>query len=217
MPPDATIDPARLPALADVAGAAPDETVERALEVARELLGMDIGYVARLDEEAGLQRYEAVNGDADGFGMHAGGAHALEGSYCRRMTLGAIDHLVPDVAADPELRDLELTRVAKIGAYVGVPITFSDGSLYGTICCASHDAAEQLGERDVAFMQVLARVVGAQVEQDRLRRENEDLRAQVQELRVEIDTARRDRAVAEIEDTDWFADLRERAAALRAR
>jgi two-component system, cell cycle response regulator len=43
------------------------------------------------------------------------------------------------------------------------------------------------------------------------------LRAQVGALRIEIDRARTDRAVAAITETDYFADLQRRAAALRGR
>jgi GAF domain-containing protein len=43
------------------------------------------------------------------------------------------------------------------------------------------------------------------------------LRQQIQELRVEIDEARKIRQVAEITETDYFRDLRQRARALRER
>ena len=43
----------------------------------------------------------------------------------------------------------------------------------------------------------------------------ERLRAQVHELRIEIDEARQAKKVAEITDTDFFRDLRGRAANLR--
>jgi hypothetical protein len=42
------------------------------------------------------------------------------------------------------------------------------------------------------------------------------LRQQVQELRIEIDEARQSAKVAEITGTDYFQDLRSRAADLRA-
>jgi CHASE3 domain sensor protein len=48
-----------------------------------------------------------------------------------------------------------------------------------------------------------------------VRAREERLRAQVQELRIEIDEARQAKKVAEITDTDFFKDLRGRAAELR--
>jgi GAF domain-containing protein len=205
---DASLTPEALDGLAAVASTAPDETVERALNIARELLGMDIGYVARFAD--GKQNYAAVEGDGASFDMAAGGSYPLEGSYCRRMTMGRIGNVVNDTSEDDELRDLELTKLADIGAYIGVPIELSDGTLYGTICCASHDPNHALDERDVKFMMVLARVVGGDLENKQLRRE-------VADLKVEIDQGKRRRQVDEISETEWFQDLQARAAELRSR
>jgi hypothetical protein len=47
--------------------------------------------------------------------------------------------------------------------------------------------------------------------------ENEVLRDQVQRLRIEIDTSRRDKEVSEIAETDYFQTLRSRAQEMRAR
>jgi hypothetical protein len=43
------------------------------------------------------------------------------------------------------------------------------------------------------------------------------LHQQVQQLRFEIDAAKREREVAEITETDFFQDLQAKAKALRAR
>ena len=47
--------------------------------------------------------------------------------------------------------------------------------------------------------------------------ENAVLRDQVQRLRIEIDTGRRDKEVTEIAETDYFQTLRSRAQEMRAR
>jgi len=47
--------------------------------------------------------------------------------------------------------------------------------------------------------------------------ENAVLRNQVQRLRIEIDTGRRDKEVTEIAETDYFQTLRSRAQEMRAR
>ncbi len=35
---------------------------------------------------------------------------------------------------------MPITEIADIGAFTSVPLQFSDGRLYGTLCAASHDA-----------------------------------------------------------------------------
>lgn len=202
-----------LGALADLATAAGEEIVEQALSVAREILGLDLAYMTQFTADD--QVYKETAGDAEGFKMKAGGSWPLEGSYCQRMVLGRIPNLVRDTAEEDELRDLELTKAADIGAYVGVPITLSDGTVYGTICATSHEAAPDLTERDVQFMHVLARIVGSEVEQNRLAEENARLRGRVDTLKVEIDHKARSEQVEELTSGDWFQELSERAEGLR--
>ncbi len=45
-----------------------------------------------------------------------------------------------------------------IRAYAGVPVRREDGSLIGTLCCLSREPQPQLGERDLRYLDVLARM-----------------------------------------------------------
>lgn len=84
-------------------------------------------------------------------------------------------------------------------------------------------AALESGEFDPAILEevatrtdalgLLARRFGSMAREVRAREER--LRAQVRELRIEIDHARQAEKVAEITETDFFRDLRSRAADLR--
>jgi GAF domain-containing protein len=202
-----------LGALADLATAEAEEIVERALEIARDVLGMDLAYMTQFTADD--QVYREVSGESESFGMEAGGSWPLEGSYCQRMVLGEIPNAVADTSREEAVRELELTAHGKIGAYVGVPIKLSDGTLYGTICTTSHDAAPELADRDVQFMHVLARIIAAQLEQRRLADENESLRGRVEALKVEVDQKARREQVEEITSGDWFKELSDRAEGLR--
>jgi hypothetical protein len=140
----------------------PDGAVMRALEAAREMLGMDMAYVA--DTRQGLQDYQGVAGDGESFGARAGEAVPLEGTYCQALLDGRLGNTVRDSATDSVVKDLPITRRGRIGSYVGVPVLLSDGSVYGTFCCLSHAPSPQLQERDVRFMHVLARLIADQLE-----------------------------------------------------
>jgi hypothetical protein len=72
---------------------------------------------------------------------------------------GAPDNIVRDSSREPIVRELEITRRAGIGAYVGVPLVMADGRTYGTFCCLSHEPQPSLRQRDVEFMHVLARLI----------------------------------------------------------
>ncbi len=141
------------------------ESVERILAAARDELGMDVAYVTEFVGEAQVVRI--TNGAAELFGIEPGLTVPLAGSYCQRVMDGRLAPVVPDTAAEPEVRDLPVTAEAGLGAYVGVPVRFPDGELYGTLCSASRSSRPELAERDIGFMHVLARVIADTVERVR--------------------------------------------------
>ena len=136
--------------------------IARATETAREMLDMDMAYVA--DTRDGEQAYTCVDGDGTSFGAATGEAVALEGTYCELMLRGELDSIVHDAKSHPAVRDLAITSQGDIGSYIGVPIELSDGTTYGTFCCLSHEAAPTLRRRDARFLEVLARLIADQLE-----------------------------------------------------
>jgi EAL domain-containing protein (putative c-di-GMP-specific phosphodiesterase class I) len=153
----------------------PAETIERILTLARRQLGMDVAFAAAI--ENGLEKVRATDGDAESFGLDGQINIPLEESYCNLMVKGQLAHVVPDAKTHPVVRDLAVTASANIGAYVGVPVHLWDGRLYGTLCCLSHSAQPSLDERDARFMQVLAAVIGDQVEYQILQDERKNMLA----------------------------------------
>jgi len=102
---------------------------------------------------------EASDGDSGSFGVELGMHVPLVETYCQRMLKGRLPSVVRDAMHDPRTADLPITRDAEIGAYVGVPVRLWDGSLYGTLCCLSHDPEPTLNARDIRFMRALAEIV----------------------------------------------------------
>jgi EAL domain-containing protein (putative c-di-GMP-specific phosphodiesterase class I) len=149
-------------ALAALVGAEPaagaGDFVERVLAAAREHLDMDVALLTEFVDDR--QVYRLVSGDGASFGLEPGGGLALSKTYCNRMVHGDIPSLIPDARAEPRVSDLAVTRDQGIGAYVGVPLRTPDGRLHGVLCCLSHQADPSLGDRDVRFMEVLARLIG---------------------------------------------------------
>jgi putative nucleotidyltransferase with HDIG domain len=142
------------------------ETVERVLAAARESLGMDVAFVAAFAAERMV--FRAFGGDAESFGWEEGGSVPLEDTYCRRLVEGRLPSVVPDARGDERVKNLEMTREAGIGAYVGVPLRFSDGRLYGTLAALSHSPDPSLEESDTRLMSALGGVVAEQLEHEEL-------------------------------------------------
>lgn len=149
--------------LAELTTATADEVIDRALGIARQHLDMDVSYVSRFTD--GHQVFEALDGDAQSFDFSLGDALPLSQTYCYRMVAGDIPNVIADTSRAEVVKDLAVTTQAGIGAYLGVPLTLSDGRLYGSLCCVSHDASDRLDDGDVKVMQVIARLISFGLEE----------------------------------------------------
>jgi GAF domain-containing protein len=170
--------------------------IRHALDLARELLGLEFSYITEFRGDE--QLIQGVSGDRISFDMSPGDGYPLDGSYCQRMIDGKIPHVVPDTSANPEARDLAVTKMSAIGAYVGVPVHLYEGKLYGTLCAVSHQPHPELGAREVRLLELLSQVVTGALEQQRTERENQRLRDRIGGLTDELDAAEEDRRVSRI-------------------
>ena len=123
----------------------------------------------------GIRVVEVLRGDARSFRVDEGFALPLEQTYCQRVLAGRLPNLIPDARAEDRVASLPITAAADIGAFASVPLTFSDGRLYGTLCASSHEPKPSLGYRDLQFLHVLARIVADQLERDELARSAQKL------------------------------------------
>ena len=153
-------------------------SIDEALAVVREVLGMDVAYLSSIDDDE--QTIVTVAGDGQALEIRTGRVIPLEDTYCDRMLNGRIGNLIADAAAEPELANVDGPT-----AYVGVPLELHDGSVFGTLCAASDAPRTDLADRDVRFMRVLARVLAAELDREKLRA-----------AFVELDRRERDRGYA---------------------
>ena len=151
-------------------------SVESAVAAVRSFLDMEVAYATRMDET--IQHLETVDGDAASFGLHQGLEIPVGDTYCHRVLAGRLPNLIQDVRGDDRAASLAITEKADVGAFVSVPLTFSDGRRYGTLCAGAHDARPGLGYRDLQFLRVFARVVADQLEREELQQTAHDLELQ---------------------------------------
>jgi hypothetical protein len=122
---------------------------------------MDVAVLGEVCVGREVVRYLA--GDGGSFGLSPGSSMPIEDTYCHRLLTGRLSNVVPDAQANMQVRDLAITRAARVGAYIGVPLTGLDARLY-VLCCLAHERRPQLGERDVLFLRDLGDAVLANLE-----------------------------------------------------
>ena len=148
----------------------PIQGLENILSVAREQLAMDLAFVSAFEDAE--ETFITVCGDSQSFGIWPGGALPLEETLCARVLRGDIPAVIGDTDDVPEARALPVTERKQIGAYIGEPLVFSDGRVFGMLCCLNHRPKPDLGDRERRFLTVFARLVADLLEQHELEKKN---------------------------------------------
>lgn len=153
-----------LAGLAEVASSSAADTVWKAMLTAKEVLDADVVFVSKFIEDRLV--FYALEGDAESFGWREGQGLSLGHTFCKRMIEGQVPNVVHDAKNDERVSDLDVTWDADIGSYVGLPLRFSNGQIFGTLCCLSHSPDPSLRECDAQFMSVLTRLIAEQLERE---------------------------------------------------
>jgi hypothetical protein len=169
--------------IAELGDVAQSPTLDRTIEAVRELLGMEVAYATEFSDTHGTVTY--MQGDGQSFGISDGTTMPLEQTYCQRILDGRLPNLIPDVRHDDRAASLPISAAANVGAFASVPVVFSDGRLYGTLCAGSHDAKPDLGYRELRFLHVLARLVADLLEREELERRADELERNANRLELE--------------------------------
>ena len=133
-----------------------DEVVVSTLELARAETSTDVAALGEICD--GREVVRLLAGEAESFGLAIGASLPVEETFCQRLLEGRLGNVVRDAISDERVRDIEVTRAARIGAYIGVPLTTLDARLY-ILCCLAHEQRPALGERDVVFLRGIGETI----------------------------------------------------------
>jgi putative nucleotidyltransferase with HDIG domain len=201
-PSTAARDPSANPdrGVAELGDVAQNFSVERALDAMRELLDMEVAFASEFAD--GAQLLHHLRGDGASFGIAEGGALPFEQTYCKRILDGRLPNMIPDVRGDDRAASLAITDAADVGAFVSVPLVFSNGRVHGTLCAGSHSPKPALGYRELRILRVFARLVAYQLEREALISSAEEVQRAAHEL--ELQAAAANALVAAVEARDSY-------------
>jgi PAS domain S-box-containing protein len=160
-------------------GSPPERQVTDLLEVGRDYLGLDYGFLTRVDDDT--QRVVHAAGDHPL--LQPGATCPLEATYCQR-TVAVEDGevlAVRSVSPSGPIPDAAVERF-DLGAYVGAAVTVDD-TTYGTVCFAADEPrASPFTETETLFVELLAERLGKRIEREAyesaLARRNRELAAE---------------------------------------
>ena len=153
-----------------------DLQVAELLRTAKNSLGLSLTFLSRLDGVT--QHLEVVESSIPLF--HDGQTQPQATSLCQAILDGKLPSVIPNVAKLPEAKRLPAAKFPRIRSYVSVPVSLSDGTLYGTFCAAGFTADRELSKRDRALMEVLASAAATIIEPGvNQRRREADIRSRL--------------------------------------
>ena len=139
-----------------------DQIILELLRLARATFGMKAGFISQI--ENGFRVFRYVDTDADFEVIKVGQAGLLGESYCQLVVEGLLPGFVRDAQQEVAVRDIPATAQIPVGAHLSVPVTFRDGTLYGTFCCFSNAPAGDAAEKNFALFRSLAHFTAAIIE-----------------------------------------------------
>ena len=133
------------------------------LETAKTSLHLSVAFLSRLDGTT--QHLEVVEASGPAALLFREGSTQVQAtSFCQAILDGELPPVIPDITKHPKAMKLPAAKMPRIRSYVSVPVTLSDGSLYGTFCAAGLTTDKALTKRDQALMEVLARAAAVILE-----------------------------------------------------
>jgi len=148
-----------------VVDVADGNTVPDILSAIRTHLKMEVAFVSEFIDGRRVFRY--VDSSWEGNPVKVGNGDPLEESYCQRIVDGRLPELIIDARENAVAAKIPATFAVPVGAHLSIPITLSDGSIYGTFCCFNRSADPTLTERDLGVMRVFAELASKMIDRER--------------------------------------------------
>ena len=130
--------------------------VTEALGLMRRHLDMDVMFVSQFrDHKRTFRVVDAGHGFTK---VATGHSDPLEESWCQFVVAGRAPQLIKDAAQ--LVKDGTLPAVdPQIGTHLSTPIRLRNGSVYGTLCCFSHEVKDDVSEKQLRRLQAAAKIL----------------------------------------------------------
>ncbi|MGF1513578.1 MAG: GGDEF domain-containing protein [Elainellaceae cyanobacterium] len=100
------------------------------------------------------------------YGVEKGTVFRWSDSFCSRMVAGRGPRVAPRAKNIPIYRAAPIAQQVEISAYMGVPLVYRDGSLFGTLCAIHPDPQPDAIAADLAMVEVMAKLLGNLLDAD---------------------------------------------------
>lgn len=132
------------------------------LEFLQGRLGFDLWMVTRAVGEDWVVLHAADTG----YGVESGDVFKWSDSFCSRMVAGVGPRVAPRSREVPCYAGAPIGHNISIRAYIGVPLTRADGTLFGTLCAVDPDEQKDEILAEQPMVELLAQLLSTVLDRD---------------------------------------------------
>jgi diguanylate cyclase len=96
-----------------------------------------------------------LSAEDHGYGVKEGDVFRWADSFCAEMVLGRGPRIASDCRREPAYATRPIAQQIPIGAYMGAPLTDSDGNLFGTLCGIDPNPRDESLLEDLPLVELL--------------------------------------------------------------
>lgn len=120
-------------------------------------LGFDLWMVTRKEGE----KWILLQAEDHGYGIKEGTVFPWADSFCARMVLGTGPKIAPDSQEVSVYCQAAINFELEIGAYIGIPLNYSDGSLFGTLCAINPKPKPESIIKELPLIELLSKLLSS--------------------------------------------------------
>ncbi len=127
------------------------------LDYLHKKMGFDLWMVTRTEGNDWI----VLQANDHGYGVEPNKVLKWTDSFCSHMVEGRGPRIAPDSDSIPVYANTPIRQQLQIGAYVGVPLTYSDGSLFGTLCAIHPTPRADATEDNLPLIELFAAMLSS--------------------------------------------------------
>jgi diguanylate cyclase (GGDEF)-like protein len=126
-----------------------------ALRYLRSKFGFDLWMISRTEGERSI----VLEAMGESYGVTQYASFNWADSFSARMAKGDAPRIVPNLSAAPAYALTGISHQVAIGAYIGVPLTYPDGEIFGTLCAFDPRPQPSAIEAELPLVEMIAKML----------------------------------------------------------
>ncbi|MGK0398095.1 MAG: putative signal transduction protein with EAL and GGDEF domain, partial [Gammaproteobacteria bacterium] len=141
-----------------------DNNLNKLTAVVRKHFDMEVAFISEfINQKRVIKNVDSKNNTVP---LTVGYSDPLDKTYCKKIVDNELPNIIHNTQNNDITNNLAVTEALLIGSYIGVPITLSNGIVYGTLCSYKSSPDETLNQRDLSFINAIADIASVLIEKN---------------------------------------------------